>query len=148
MDEFVIKSFHPFSIDLSKCVDLLNTATNQKLLFAGLTSDDIPDLLPFFKEGGWPLNNERRVGDVRVALRLSEPEDTAEEWLLETVISSVKTARLWTPPVRKRHLPINQVLLEKWQPYAEDIQSLQKQMLDLIQLDKPGISSMFFYMKN
>lgn len=140
-DEFVIQSFHPFNVDLLKCVDLLNTATNQKLQFAGLTSDDIPALLLFFKEGGWPLNNERRVGDVRVALRLSEPEDTTEEWLLETVINSVKTAKLWTPPVRKRHLPIKQVLLEKWQPYAEEIQSLQKQMLDLIQIEQPGISS-------
>ena len=84
-DEYVVNSFHPFRVDLSKSVDLLNTATKQKLLFAGLTNDDIPALLPFFKEGGWPLNNERVVGDVRVALRLSEPEDTAEEWLLETV---------------------------------------------------------------
>ena len=139
-DEYVINSFHPLSVDLAKCVEILNTATNQKLLFAGLTSEDIPSLIPFFKDGGWPLNNERTIGDIRVSLRLSEPVDASEEWLLETVISSVKTAKLWTPPVRKRHVPIQQVLPVKWEAYAEEVELIQKQMFDLMQIDRPGLS--------
>ncbi|CAM5191949.1 SNF2 family DNA or RNA helicase OS=Ureibacillus acetophenoni OX=614649 GN=SAMN05877842_10194 PE=4 SV=1 [Ureibacillus acetophenoni] len=120
--------------------NLLNIATKQKLVYAGLTSVDIPALLPFFKDGGWPLNNERTIGDVKVALRLSEPVDAAEEWLLETVISSIKSAKLWTPPVRKRNGSIHQVLPEKWQPYADEIISFQKQILAIIHLDRPEIS--------
>lgn len=139
-DEYVLSRFYPSEVDLSKCQELLNTATKQKLIYAGLTNEDIPALIPFFKEGGWPLNYERTIGDVRVSLRLSEPEDQQEVWLLETVISSVKTAKLWTPPVRKRHLPIKQVLPMKWEAYADEIESMQKQMLELIQLDQPGIS--------
>ena len=63
---------------------------------------------------------------------------------MKRLISSVKTAKLWTPPVRKRHVPIMQALPEKWQPYSEEIVSLQKQMMDLIQIDKPGASSDVF----
>lgn len=147
-DEHVVHAFHPFEADLSQCVEILNQATKQKLAYAGLTSEDIPSLLPFFKEGGWPLNNERTVGDIRIALRLSEPIEDSEEWYLETVISSIKTGKLWTPPVRKRHLPIKKVLLEKWAPYAEEIISLQKQMLDLIHIEEPGMTEdVFIYLE-
>ncbi|KGR80140.1 DEAD/DEAH box helicase [Ureibacillus manganicus] len=140
-DDHVITSFQPFTVDLPKCVELLNTATKQKLLFAGLPSEEIPNLIPFFKNGGWPLNNERTIGDVRVSLRLSEPEDGREIWLLETVISSVKSAKLWTPPVRKRHLSIKQVLPTKWEAYSEEIELIQKQIFELIKLDHPGLST-------
>lgn len=147
-DEHVVHAFHPFEADLSQCVEILNQATKQKLAYAGLTSEDIPPLLPFFKEGGWPLNNERTVGDIRIALRLSEPIEDSEEWYLETVISSIKTGKLWTPPARKRHLPIKKVLLEKWAPYAEEIISLQKQMLDLIHIEEPGMTEdVFIYLE-
>ncbi|KGR92509.1 helicase [Ureibacillus massiliensis 4400831 = CIP 108448 = CCUG 49529] len=142
-DAHVKSSLGSIDVDLAELSEILSVATKQKLAFSGLMIEDIPSLLPFFKEGGWPLNNERSVGDVRVALRLSEPEEDSEMWLLETVISNVKTAKVWTPAVRKRHLPIADTLPEKWMPYADEIVSLQKQILDLIQIEGANISSDF-----
>lgn len=133
-DEFVQKAFGQFDINLNDCASLLTAAVHQKLAYVGLTISDVPTLLPFFKDGGWPLNKERSIGDVKVALRLSEPEDESSEWLLETVLSSVKTVKLWTPAVRKRHLPIERALPDKWLPLADDITNLQKQMLELLDL--------------
>ncbi|RTQ89821.1 DEAD/DEAH box helicase [Lysinibacillus telephonicus] len=140
-DEFVQKAYGKFEVKLDECASILTTAVIQKLAFAGLTVGDIPALLPFFKDGGWPLNKERSVGNVKVALRLSEPEDTSSEWLLETVLSSVKTPKLWTPAVRKRRLPIERALPDKWLPFADDITNLQKQMLELMDLSHSNVTS-------
>ncbi len=140
-DEFVQKAFGHFEINLAECATLLTTAVHQKLAFAGLTNYDVPTLLPFFKDGGWPLNKERSIGNVKVALRLSEPEEASSQWLLETVLSSNKSAKLWTPAIRKRHLPIELTLPEKWLPLADDITSLQKQMLELIDLSEYNVAA-------
>nr|WP_232337129.1 DEAD/DEAH box helicase [Lysinibacillus timonensis] len=140
-DSHVKSAFQSFEMNLAECATTLTIATKQKLAFAGLSADDVPALLPFFKEGGWPLNSERTVGDIRVALRLSEPVEDSEEWLLETVISNIKTAKQWTPAVRKRHLPIHQALPDKYLPYTEEIASFQKQIFDLLTLDRPGLTA-------
>ncbi|RHW39982.1 DEAD/DEAH box helicase [Lysinibacillus yapensis] len=133
-DEFVKKAIGHHSISLAECEDMLTTAAHQKLAFAGLTASNVPALLPFFANGGWPLNKDRSIGNVKVALRLSEPEEGSSDWLLETVLSSTKTSKLWTPAIRKRHLPIEKTLPEKWAPLAEEIASQQAQMLELIDL--------------
>lgn len=133
-DEFVKKAIDSHEISLADYEALLTTAAHQKLGFAGLTPDNVPTLLPFFVNGGWPLNKDRSIGNLKVALRLSEPEEGSSDWLLETVLSSTKTTKLWTPAIRKRHLPIEKALPDKWVPYAEEISNQQAQILELIDL--------------
>ncbi|MFJ8234714.1 DEAD/DEAH box helicase [Ureibacillus sp. NPDC094379] len=140
-DEFVTTAFNDVEIDLDYLTSVLTSAVQQKLAFAGLTENDLPTLLPFFKEGGWPLQKEHSIGNVKVALRLSEPEENSEEWLLETVLATNKTAKLWTPAIRKRHYPIPQAVPEKWVPIAEDIANIQNQMLELMDLSEHSIST-------
>ena len=67
---------------------LLETAVQQKLAQAGLILSDLPKLMPFFLRGGWPLEQERQAGAVTVSLRLGEPEEDSDVWLLETVLST------------------------------------------------------------
>ncbi|MEL4024022.1 DEAD/DEAH box helicase [Lysinibacillus endophyticus] len=144
MDETVQSIFGTEAIDLQQCASLLTMATIQKLSNAGLSTTDLPTLMPFFKNGGWPMNKERSIGNIKVALRLSEPEETSSEWLLETVLSSKSTSKHWTPAVRKRHLPIERALPDKWLPFAEDISDLQHQMLELLNLSKYHVSEETF----
>lgn len=119
--------------------ELLTEATGQKLAEAGIGPADVLTLIPFFQNGGWPLQTERTVDGVKVSLRLSEPEETEEKWLLETVLTSPSSTKLWTPAVRKRALPLELALPEKWAHLAADIESLQHQMLELIDLTETDI---------
>lgn len=131
-DELVVHLLNGES-DLQK--EFLTTAIYQKLANRGLQLSDVPSLIPFFKEGGWPLQPDRTVGHLKVALRLNEPEEDSEEWLLETVILSSSSSKHWTPAVRKRHLPMNKALPDKWKNYSEEMRQTQKQMLELLMLD-------------
>ncbi|MFJ7736061.1 DEAD/DEAH box helicase [Lysinibacillus sp. NPDC097287] len=124
---------------------LLDTAVSQKLMSAGLFISDIPKLLPFFSRGGWPLEQDRQSGTVKVSLRLSEPEPDSDVWLLETVLSSATTKTYWTPAVRKRMLPIQDVLPAKWQDAATDIQMQQAQIVELLSLEDVR-SDLFIYL--
>lgn len=72
---------------------------------------------------------------VKVALRLSEPEENEENWLLETVLISPNAAKHWTPASSKLKLPILDALPKKWSAIANDIEELQNQIVDLIQLN-------------
>ncbi|MEG0259393.1 MAG: DEAD/DEAH box helicase [Lysinibacillus sp.] len=116
-------------------VTMLETAVAQKLNGAGLYIADIPKLLPFFKRGGWPLEQDRQAGTVKVSLRLSEPDENEDEWLLETVLSSATTKAYWTPAVRKRAFPIANVLPQKWVEFAQDIEAQQAQIVELLSIE-------------
>ncbi|KGR75997.1 DEAD/DEAH box helicase [Ureibacillus sinduriensis] len=139
-DEFVRTLTDNQDIPLEEFESLLTTAAYQRLAFAGLLPRDLPILLPFFKNGGWPLNKDRSLGNLKVAIRLSEPEESSTEWLLETVISSTKTSKLWTPAIRKRHLPVEKALPEKWLEFADEIVNQQTQMLELMDLSAYPVS--------
>ena len=58
--------------------ELLTWAVEQKLATAGMTKDDAQNLIPFFQNGGWPLQTERTIDGVKVSLRLSEPGENEE----------------------------------------------------------------------
>ena len=133
-DEFVRRVTDDKDIPLKEYESLLTTAASQKLAFAGLHANNLPVLLPFFKNGGWPLNKDRSIGNLKVSLRLSEPEESSSDWLLETVLSSTKTTKLWTPAVRKRHFTVEKALPEKWLEFSEEIVNQQTQMLELMDL--------------
>lgn len=111
---------------------LLLKATEQKLATAGLTIDEASSLIPFFKNGGWPLQTERTAGPVKLSLRLSEPEDNEELWLLESGLTSASSAKLWTPAAKKRHVPIAEALPEKWKEQANALVTLHQQILHVM----------------
>lgn len=114
---------------------MLTSAIQQKLYSAGLTFSDIPTLLPFFKQGGWPLQPQSGNADVNVALRLSEPESFPDDWLLETVVRGKRSSSHWTPPVRKKQASISDALPDKWKIHAPYIYETQTQILDLMNIE-------------
>ncbi|MGK4117518.1 DEAD/DEAH box helicase [Lysinibacillus capsici] len=114
---------------------LLETAVQQKLSQVGLILADLPKLLPFFLRGGWPLDQARQAGTVSVSLRLSEPEEDADVWLLETVLSTATTKNYWTPAIRKQSLPIEEALPTKWRMFATEITQQQQQIVELLSID-------------
>lgn len=120
---------------LSFANDLLQHAVEQKLMEAGLSKEDTVALIPFFQNGGWPMQTSHVFDGVKVALRLSEPEENEEHWLLETVLISPNAAKHWTPASSKLKLPILDALPKKWSAIANDIEELQNQIVDLIQLN-------------
>ncbi len=130
-DDFSSLSFNIDGVDTA----LLEVAVQQKLAHAGLLVSDVPKLLPFFSRGGWPLEQDRQAGAVTVSLRLSEPEEDSEVWLLETVLSTVTTKNYWTPAVRKKSLPLIDALPTKWQPFALDIEQQQTQIVELLSIE-------------
>lgn len=112
---------------------LLTTSIATKLAEAGLNFTDLPALLPFFRNGGWPITQKAVADEVIVALRLREPEEGFDEWILETVLRSSTKANYWTPPTRKQQLRIEHVLPTKWLDFADGIESLQAQMIHLLE---------------
>lgn len=124
--------------------NLLEQAASQRLSKAGLTLDDVPALLPYFQNGGWPLQTERLAGNVQVALRLSEPLEDEEDWLLETVLLAPGSMKHWTPAIRKRTLPIEMAVPEKWADLAPDIEQLQHQITALLTLENHAPSPNYF----
>jgi len=127
-DDFSSLSFSIEGVDTT----LLEIAVQQKLAYAGLVVSDVPKLLPFFLRGGWPLEKDRQAGAVTVSLRLSEPEEDSDVWLLETVLSTATTKTYWTPAVRKKLLPLADALPAKWQPFSLDIEQQQSQIVELL----------------
>ena len=130
-DDFSSLTFPLDGVDTA----LLEIAVQQKLAQAGLILSDLPKLVPFFLRGGWPLEQERQAGAVTVSLRLSEPEEDSDVWLLETVLSTATAKNYWTPAMRKQSLPIADALPAKWQMYAEAIEQQQGQIVDLLSIE-------------
>lgn len=114
---------------------MLTSAIQQKLYGAGLTLSDIPTLLPFFKQGGWPLQAQSGHADIIVALRLSEPESFSDEWLLETVVRGKKSSVHWTPAFRKKDSSIANALPDKWKVHAPYVYETQSNMLELMNME-------------
>ena len=97
---------------------LVANAVKQKLYQAGLAMEDVPTLIPFFQQGGWPIKSQTTHPSLLVALRLSEPEAFEDTWLLETVVRGKKSSVYWTPPFRKKSLPIINALPDKWNEFS------------------------------
>ncbi|MFE6166469.1 DEAD/DEAH box helicase [Viridibacillus arvi] len=114
--------------------NLLENALMQKMVEAGLRFTDLPPLLPFFRNGGWPITTKNVHDEIFVALRLREPEELSEDWVLETVIRGKKSATYWAPPMRKRALKIENALPDKWKQHADGIEKLQGQMSSLLHM--------------
>lgn len=115
-----------------KTEQLLQMALIQKLMEAGLTIHDLPTLLPFFRNGGWPIKSKTVDDEIFIGLRLREPAEDSDEWILETVIRNKKSGTYWAPPLRKRAMQIQNALPDKWTHHALGIQHLQQQMIELL----------------
>ncbi|TQR18128.1 DEAD/DEAH box helicase [Psychrobacillus soli] len=115
-----------------KAKALISNAVTQKLYQAGLAMEDVPALIPFFQEGGWPIKSQTTHPNVLVALRLSEPEALDDTWLLETVVRGKKSSVYWTPAFRKKSLPIKDALPDKWNEFSHFIEEIQTKMFSLI----------------
>ncbi len=116
--------------------EILQQAVAQKLQSTGIESAQISALLPYFQDGGWPITADHSLDSIQVALRLSEPDEKSDEWLLETVIMNKKTGSIWTPTTKKRSLPVAYALPEKWVTQAAEIESIQSKMLKLLSSNK------------
>ncbi|WP_107839962.1 DEAD/DEAH box helicase [Metasolibacillus meyeri] len=123
---------------------ILATAATQKLINNGLQLEQVKELIPFFANGGWPLQSEHHADDLKVALRLSEPDEVSEQWLLETIIIT-PTEKHWTPAIRKRWLPIAEALPEKWKAFSTDIAAIQQQIAALLPLDDLTSESFIYH---
>ncbi|WP_019412993.1 DEAD/DEAH box helicase [Paenisporosarcina sp. TG20] len=119
----------------SNQLETLTSAIKQKLYGAGLTLADIPKLLPFFKQGGWPLQEQNSQAEVNVALRLSEPESFSDDWMVETVLRGKRSSVHWTPPFRKKQFSIADALPEKWKIYAPEVYETQSNMIDMMDIE-------------
>ncbi len=117
---------------------LLQQAAEQKLANAGLSKLEALSLIPFFQNGGWPMQTSRSFDGVKMALRLSEPDEEQENWILETVLTGTGSIKHWTPAISKRKLGIADALPKKWLSAANQIEQAQLQIVDLIQLDANG----------
>lgn len=82
---------------------LIENAVKQKLFQAGLTMEDVPALVPFFQQGGWPIKSQSTHPSLLVALRLSEPEGLDDTWLLETVVRGKKAVYTGRQHFGKKH---------------------------------------------
>ncbi len=114
--------------------ELVQQAMEQKLANAGLSKEDSLALIPYFTNGGWPLQTMHAFDGVKMALRLSEPEENEENWLLETILMSATSIKHWTPAATKRKLPIAEAIPKKWAHIAARVEQTQKQVIELLQL--------------
>ena len=84
---------------------IIQSAVYGKLADSAIRPEQLPALLPHLRKYGWPGESVSTI-PVRVAFRLTEPEDDSDtEWLLETVIIGERGTH-WTPAVRKRNSPV------------------------------------------
>ena len=108
--------------------------------------EDIPALIPFFQQGGWPIKSQTTHPNVLVALRLSEPEALDDTWLLETVVRGKKSSVYWTPAFRKKSLPIKSALPDKWNEFSSFIEEVQTKMFSLISsIDQPKSGNILLF---
>ncbi|MFC4410643.1 DEAD/DEAH box helicase [Chungangia koreensis] len=114
---------------------LLHNAIANKLQTLGVHPDQLSSMLGYLRTYGWPSRNESNESNLHVALRLSEPDEEVDEWMLETVLIGKNGVAHWTPSSRKKNAPIQLAVPPKWEEYVPFIEEKQEKMLRLIQLD-------------
>ena len=113
--------------------DILQSAVKQKLTMLGIEHNAYPSLINYFQDGGWPLSTMNVSQGVSTSIRLREPDDNSDEWVLETVLMNVKTGTVWTPTQKKLTLPITLAIPEKWASLVGHIEKTQEQLIKLLQ---------------
>lgn len=113
--------------------ELLATAAQSVLAAHDITVQQLPKLLPFLQDDGWPLQSFHAQDGVTVSIRLNEPAPDETEWLLETVLHTA-TSTYWTPAVRKRELAIAQTLPKKWAHLSDYFATQQQHIYRILGL--------------
>ena len=113
--------------------ETLQTAVKQKLTMLGIEPHAYPSLVNYFKDGGWPLSTLKVSEGVSTSIRLREPDELSEDWVLETVLVNIKTGTIWTPTPKKRSLPISIAIPDKWSHLVAQIENTQEQLIKLLQ---------------
>ncbi|MTD30825.1 DEAD/DEAH box helicase [Planomicrobium sp. YIM 101495] len=120
------------TLDAGYATEEVRSFLKETILFQlqrkGLTVQDLPAVSRFVSEAGW--DGLEPAADYVVALQLSEP-DLDNFWTFKTVIRSKRGSVYWSPPVRKKHGPIEDALPEKWKQAAGDIKQRQALLLSL-----------------
>lgn len=111
---------------------IVETAILQKARQAAFSYDDLVSLQEYFKSGGWPIDKVQQHPEIHVALRLMEPDDMTDEWILETVVRGVRSSSYWTPAVKKRFLPIEEALPPKWVHLTDVITTFQRGVIPFV----------------
>lgn len=114
------------------CASYLEMAIYDELERHELSVSELPQLVPLFKEGGWPLQSAQTADEATLAIRLSEPTDEEHHWLLEAVVNGKRNGTYWQPSLKKRALPIAQTLPAKWLEFAPALEERHKQALSLL----------------
>lgn len=119
---------------------LLTTYINER--FRAVPTEQLSRVMQFMNEHA--VLEQANTLPIRLALRLTEPEEEQTDWLAEVIIITEKNAH-WTPARSKVNAPIEQALLKKWKPYAEELANLQSQLLSLCPTFSVDEAEHFFY---
>lgn len=107
-----------------------------------ISISSLPSLLPLFQQN-WPLQAAVDHQETQLAFRLNEPELDGD-WLLEAVVQGKRAGSYWVPAVKKRLLPIHDVLPPKWAHAADDIAQQQARALPLLSIAQGESNTHFF----
>lgn len=125
-----------------EAASLLHAAVHERLAGSAIHPDRLPALLPYLQKYGWPGESASSL-PVRVAFRLTEPEEETEtEWLLETVVVGER-GHHWTPAIRKKTSSIEEALPARWKTYAVEIEQKQLEMTSLLCSIAPEVKERF-----
>ncbi|HEY9581322.1 MAG TPA: DEAD/DEAH box helicase, partial [Savagea sp.] len=129
-----------FEHDDPLVAELLTMFINER--FRSVPAEQLPRVMQFMNEHA--VLEQPNALPIRLALRLTEPEENETDWLAEIVIITEKNAH-WTPARSKVNAPIEKALPKKWKPYAEELATLQNQLLSLCPTFSVDQSEHFFY---
>ena len=129
-----------FEHDDPLVAQLLTTFINER--FRSVPVEQLPRVMQFMTEHA--VLEQPNALPIRLALRLTEPEEEETHWLAEVVIITEKNTH-WTPARSKVNAPIEKALLKKWKPYAEELATLQNQLLSLCPTFSVDEAEHFFY---
>lgn len=111
--------------------------------FAVLQSQPSEAIVSYLRQEGLKLFEQPDL-PITVSLRLTEPEEEDDHWLLETVIVA-ENGNHWTPAQTKKNQPIEKAIVKKWAEYAQEIETVQQQLLRLTSTISVDTCPTFFY---
>lgn len=132
--KFDVNSLLVTASDEEDVTTILETAILQKARQAAFSYDDLVSLSDYFKSGGWPIRKVAQHPEIHVAVRLMEPDDMTDSWVLETVVRGVRSSSYWVPALKKRHLPLEQSLPAKWTHLHEVVAQFQRGLIPFVQV--------------
>lgn len=142
--EFDVNSLFVTASQDEAVTSIVETALLQKARQAAFSYDDLVSLQDYFKNGGWPIHKVKQHPDIHVALRLMEPEDPSDDWILETVVRGVRSSSYWTPAAKKRFLSIEEALPPKWADLGDVIRNFQRGIIPFVSVVDEEVESFYY----